>query len=179
MNEIKPPVLPLPDQYRTSGPQGPQDTPPTGSPYGQPTTSTRTPTGSRVDQGFATLQRSPLRRNSYRGIVGGVCAGIAESTGLSVVAVRAIAVVLGFFGVGIGAYLLGWALLPDEGGRTHAEQAMKDGRARSMVVLGLGAFALLGVLSWIFKSWPLLIAAAVVAFVVAKKKGHFSDHAHG
>lgn len=86
-----------------------------------------------------------------------------------------------FFGTGVGAYLLAWALLPDEHGSTHAEQAMRGGRPRSMVVLGLGTIALIGVLSWVFDSWPLLILAAVVAFVVAKKQGHFSadNHTHG
>ena len=169
MNDTQPPVLPIPTSYGTPGPQGPQDDQPRGC-----------TSRSSLDQGFATLRRSPLRRNSRTGIIGGVCAGIAESTGLSVVAVRAAAVVLAlFFGTGVGAYLLGWALLPDQAGATHAEQALKGGRTRSMVVLGLGAIALLGILSWVFDAWPLLIAAAVVAFVVMKKKGHFDSHAHG
>lgn len=170
MNNTQPPVLPIPTSHTISGPLGsPQDDPPNG----------RT-TRSSLDQSFATLKRSPLHRNSAKGVLGGVCAGIADTTGLSVTAVRAAAIFLAlFFGAGVGAYLLGWALLPDEAGRTHAEQAMRDGRPRSMVVLGLGAIALLGVLSWVFESWGLLIAAAVVAFVVAKKKGHFSGHAHG
>lgn len=176
MNEIQPPVLPLPTPQHntgqhTSGPfGGPQDDRPSGG-------SAR----STLDQGFATLKRSPLHRNSTKGVIGGVCAGIAESTGLSVAAVRVAAVVLAlFFGTGVGAYLLGWALLPDEGGRTHAEQALREGRGSSLFVLVLGGIALFGAVAWIFDAWPLLIAAAVVAFVVAKKKGHFTGHhTHG
>lgn len=172
---MQPPVLPTLASHGTYGPlDGPQDDRPTG--HGPAGSSAR----STLDQGFATLKRSPLHRNSTKGVLGGVCAGIADTTGLNVTAVRAAAVVMALvFGTGVGVYLLGWALLPDEGGRTHAEQAMRDGRPRSMVVLGLGAVALLGALSWVFDTWGFLIAAAVVALVVAKKKGHFSNHAHG
>ena len=172
---MQPPVLPTLASHGTYGPlDGPQDDRPTG--HGPTGSSAR----STLDQGFATLKRSPLRRNSAKGVIGGVCAGIADTTGLSVTAIRAAAVVLAlFFGTGVGVYLLGWALLPDEAGSTHAEQAMRQGRTRSMVVLLLGMVALFGALSWIFDTWGFLIAAAVVAFVIAKKKGHFSAHAHG
>ena len=154
--------------------QIPTDAPPIPAPRSEPGSSGSGDRGRRtVDEGFATLRRSPLRRDSSNGIVGGVCAGIAEATGLSVVAVRAAAVVLAlFFGAGLGAYLLAWAALPDQHGTTHAEQALRGGRPRSMVVLVLGGFAFLGVLSWILDSalLPILIAVGVVAYVVTKKK---------
>ncbi|SOC57223.1 PspC domain-containing protein [Ornithinimicrobium cerasi] len=149
---------------------------PTGNPVG--------PAGpggsSTLDRGFAVLQKAPLRRDSVNGVVGGVCAGVARRLDVSPTAIRVAAVALAlFFGVGIGAYLLAWAVLPDQGGRTHAEQAVRGGRPRSLVILALGLFAALGIVSWVFDSWPLMIVAAVVAFVVLKKKGHFSTHTHG
>lgn len=135
---------------------------------------------SQLDQGLAALRRAPLHRDSANGVLGGVCAGIAERTGLSVAAVRVAAVVLAlFFGAGVGAYLIAWAALPDERQRTHVEDAVRSGRPRSMAILALGGLAVLGVLGWLLESWPLLIAVAVVAYVVAKKKGHFSPCSHG
>lgn len=134
-----------------------------------------------LERGFTTLRRAPLRRRTDRGVLGGVCAGIADSTGVSVTAVRVAAVLLAlFFGSGVGAYLLAWALLPDERGATHAEEAFRSGRPRSVAVLALGGIALLGVAAWIFESfWPVLIAAAVVAYVVMRKgKGHPSAPVH-
>lgn len=153
----------------------PQGTPSHGHPSDGPTPQDGTGRtfSSTLDQGLGQLQRSPLRRDSSRGVIGGVCAGIAERTGVSVVAVRAAAVVLAlFFGTGIGAYLLAWALLPDQAGATHAEQAVRDGRPRSLIVLGLGTLALVGLLGWIFDSAfvPVLIAAGIVAYVVTRRK---------
>lgn len=163
-----PPVIPTP-QSGTGFP------PPHGhTSYGHtPHDSTGRTFSSTLDQGLGQLQRSPLRRDSAHGVVGGVCAGIAARTGVSVVAVRAAAVFLAlFFGTGIGAYLLAWALLPDQAGSTHAEQAVRGGRPRSLVILGLGTLALMGMLGWIFDSalLPVLLAAGVVAYVVTRRK---------
>lgn len=154
---------------------------PTGATAHHPGAADTGPTGpSSLDRGFAALHRAPLRRDSVNGVFGGVCAGIAQRFGVSPTAVRLGAVVLGmFFGVGIAAYVLAWAALPDQSGRTHAEQAVRGGRPRSLLILGLGLMAAIGVVSWVFDSWPLMILAAVVAYVVMKKKGHFSSHAHG
>ena len=174
------PVIPIPQNgpgYLT--PQGPTSygagpigrTGPAGS-TGRQDGDGRT-VRSTLDRGLGQLQRSPLRRDSTKGVIGGVCAGIAERTGASVVAVRMAAVFLGlFFGAGLGAYLLAWALLPDQAGATHAEQAVRDGRPRSLIVFGLGALALIGLLGWIFDSAviPVLLAAGIVAYVVTRRK---------
>ncbi|WP_181010047.1 PspC domain-containing protein [Ornithinimicrobium sufpigmenti] len=128
---------------------------------------------------FAILRRSPVRRDGTRGVLGGLCAGIARSTGLSVVAVRVIAVAAAFLpGTVVGAYLLAWALLPDEDGGIHAERALCDGRPRSLVILGLGAIALLGVLSWVLNTWPLLVAAGLVALVLFHQLGGSQGRRH-
>ncbi|RIK15505.1 MAG: hypothetical protein DCC50_07895 [Acidobacteria bacterium] len=172
----RPPVL---------GPQ-PQDTPPGGSgPHGHgPSWGEGPQAGARsLDRGFAALKKAPLHRDTTQGVLGGVCAGIAERAGVSVAAVRVAAVALAvFFGTGIGAYLLLWALLPDQTGVTHAEQGVKGGSAASLAVLGLGALAGLGMLSAVLGGlgWlvPVAIAASVV-YVVMRKKGRSSAHNHG
>jgi phage shock protein C len=48
--------------------------------------------------------------------VAGVCAGLADYTGVDATVIRVIFAVLTFFG-GLGpiAYVLGWALIPEEG----------------------------------------------------------------
>lgn len=154
---------------------------PTDGPWGSTDASTAGPGGpSSLDRGFAVLHRAPLRRDSANGVIGGVCAGVAQRLGVSPTAVRVAAVVLAtFFGVGVAAYLLAWAVLPDQSGSTHAEQAVKGGRPRSLVILGLGLVAALGIVSWVLDSWPLLVLAAVVAYVVLRKKGHFRGRVHG
>lgn len=161
-----PPTAPGEDGNRPAGPTGPRSSRSAGSPH--------------LDRGFATLRRSPLRRDTTRGVLGGVSAGIARRLDVSPNAVRLAAVVLAlFFGVGAGAYLIAWAALPDDQGRTHAEQAVRDGRPASLAVVALAALPVLGVLVGVLgTAWPVLLAMAVVAYMVAKKTGHASTHAH-
>lgn len=88
-------------------------------------------------------------------------------------AVRAAAVLLALFaGLGAGAYLLAWALLPDQTGRTHVEEALHGGRPRSVVVAGLGLIALLGVVGHVLRApvLPVLAVAALAAYVVTRPK---------
>lgn len=58
-----------------------------------------------------------LRRDTEGGLIGGVCAGVAEATGWDVTLVRIAAVVLGVVSLGVVLYLLAWCLLPDQHGR--------------------------------------------------------------
>ncbi|QFG69613.1 PspC domain-containing protein [Ornithinimicrobium pratense] len=159
---------------------------PTTGQYPTDASSTGTPPNSGGAAGprraFQILRRSPVRRDASRGMLGGVCAGIARSTGFSVVAVRVIAVLAALLpGTVGGAYLLAWALLPDADGNVHAERAMLDGRPRSLVILGLGGIALIGMLSWAFNTWPLLIGAGIVILVLLNKLGRSRapHHPHG
>jgi phage shock protein PspC (stress-responsive transcriptional regulator) len=56
----------------------------------------------------------------------GVCGGIAHRTGLDPLIVRGIAIVLAILGAPVlFAYAIGWALLPNQSGRIHAEQAFR------------------------------------------------------
>jgi phage shock protein PspC (stress-responsive transcriptional regulator) len=156
--------------------------PPTGPTLTGPTATGPAPTGpAPLDRTLSTLSRSPLRRDSAHGVVGGVAAGLARTLNVSANAVRVSAVLLAlFFGLGVGAYLIAWAVLPDDHGRTHAEQAVRDGRPGSLAVVGLATLPVLGVVAGVLGTgWPLLLAAAVVALVVARRKGHLPHHTHG
>src|SRR5262249_34037255 len=57
--------------------------------------------------------REPLRRHPDRGLIGGVCVGIAESLGLDVAPVRiGMALLMAVGGIGVALYALMWALIP-------------------------------------------------------------------
>ena len=70
--------------------------------------------------GSAWSGRPPGGKRLERTVAGrrvaGVCAGLADYTGVDATVIRVIFAVLSFFG-GLGpiAYVLGWALIPEEG----------------------------------------------------------------
>lgn len=151
---------------------------PYGSGSGGSQTGGQTPGGSQLDRGISALRRSPLRRDTSAGVIGGVCAGIARQLGVSPAAVRVGAVVLAlFFGSGLAAYLIAWALLPDDAGQTHVEQGVKGGNGGSIVLLVAAGIAALGMLSSLLENlgWliPVGVTAAIVGYVVyaSRKKG--------
>lgn len=176
---VRPPVLGQPTD--TPAPQG-YGAPGYGPAYGQPGHGQQgpgAPSGSsHLDRGLSALQKSPLRRDTSDGIIGGVAAGIAKRMNVSPAAVRIAAVALAlFFGSGIAAYLIAWALLPDEAGRTHVEQGVRGGNAQSLIITALAGLAALGMVSTLLDGlgWlvPLAVTAGVVYYVVnaGKKKG--------
>jgi phage shock protein PspC (stress-responsive transcriptional regulator) len=74
-----------------------------------------------LDRFFDAVRGIGLARTQHR-VIGGVCGGIAERTGIDVTVVRVVAVVLALFGgLGFLAYGLAWLLLPEPDGRIHAE----------------------------------------------------------
>lgn len=171
---VRPPAL---------GGQGPQgygtdrsDGPPTDTPPGGP--SAGASGGFSLDRGLSVLGRSSLRRDTSEGIIGGVCAGIARQLGVSTAAVRIAAVALAlFFGSGVAAYLIAWALLPDDGGGTHLERGVRRGEASSIVLLVVAGISALGMLGSLLDGlrWlvPVVVTAAIVGYVVhaSSKKG--------
>jgi phage shock protein C len=176
---VRPPAL---------GPQGTSSPSQQGygqQPYGQPghgqqghPGATAAGGSSNLDRGLSALQKSPLRRDTADGIIGGVAAGIAKRMNVSPAAVRIAAVALAlFFGSGIAAYLIAWALLPDESGRTHVEQGVKGGSTNSLIILALGGLAALGMVASVLDGlgWlvPIAVTAGIVYYVVnaGKKKG--------
>ncbi len=114
------------------------------------------------------VQRSPNRW------MGGVCSGLAHRWGIDPVIVRGLTVVLTlFFGVGLLAYGVAWALLPEPDGRIHAQEAGRGHWSTGMS--GAVALAILGLLgqgpgfvlgldnSWF--PWPLFWIAGVTAII--------------
>jgi signal transduction histidine kinase len=82
----------------------------------------------------------PLRRYPDRGLVGGVCAGLAEHFGLNVAFVRGVvALLIAFGGIGLGVYAVAWALIPvapESAGVPRRPGAWREG---VLIVLAVGA----------------------------------------
>jgi phage shock protein PspC (stress-responsive transcriptional regulator) len=99
------------------------------------------PAGARF---FGWIRQLGVVRGRNRW-VGGVASGLAERWRIDPVIVRGLVVVLTlFFGVGLLAYGLAWALLPESDGRIHAEEV---GRGRwSTGMTGATVFTLLGLI---------------------------------
>ncbi|WP_449373861.1 PspC domain-containing protein [Arthrobacter psychrolactophilus] len=71
---------------------------------------------------FQWIRGLGIQRGSERW-VGGVCSGLGNKWGIDPIIVRGLAVVLTlFFGVGLLAYGVAWALLPEPDGRIHVEE---------------------------------------------------------
>jgi signal transduction histidine kinase len=109
-----------------------------------------------------------LRRDREAGWIGGVAAGIARRLGIDVSLVRlAFVVATAAGGFGLGAYLLGWILIPpgeSGGGRSR----LPTGRAAVEVALGTGLLLLAALLTfrelgiWFSDAvvWPLVLIAS-------------------
>jgi len=133
---------------------------------------------SGLDAFFSAVRGIGIRRRTDSKWVGGVCSGIADRLRIDPVVVRALLVVLIIFGgFGVAAYLIAWALLPDQQDRIAAERALRDGHAGSIVLLVIAAIALLGSFPWWFGHggargfpWGLFVIGAVVWFVVHRSR---------
>ena len=113
---------------------------PTSSAWSPP--SDNSCTGGWFDQ----LRRLGVTRTGD-GWVGGVCSGLARRLGIDPAIVRAGLIVLLLFGIGLLAYLIAWALLPDESGSIIAERAIRDGDGWGVFLLVVIAIAVLG--TWV------------------------------
>jgi phage shock protein PspC (stress-responsive transcriptional regulator) len=123
---------------------------------------------------FDWIRNLGIRRGRDRWI-GGVASGIAERLGIDPVIVRGVVVVLAlFFGVGVLAYGVAWALLPEPDGRIHVEEVGRGHWSSGMT--GAAIFTLLGLVGpgrgLVFRAgdgwfpWPIFWVAAVVAVVI-------------
>lgn len=127
---------------------------------------------------FEGLRNLGIQRRESQWL-GGVAAGLAARLKVDVVLIRGIAVALGLLGgLGLIAYGLAWAFLPDEQGRIHFEQALKknwtSGMTGALVTFLLGV----GPAPWAFSSiapyvWPLLVVAAVLFIVFSRNNTKF------
>lgn len=103
-----------------SGPGGAPPEPPRLYPPGDP----NGPLPGRQTQNFFDWIRS---QGIYRGRdrwIGGVASGIAHRLGVDPLIIRGVLIVLTVFaGIGVLAYGLAWALLPEPDGRIHVQEA--------------------------------------------------------
>lgn len=161
------------------------DAPPPSGPPGP-----ASPTG--IDSFFERLRRLGVARGTQGKVAGGVCTGLARRWNVDPLVVRAAFVVLTVFGgVGLLAYLVALALLPDESGTIFAEEALRRRNGSAIFLLVVIAFMLAGELSdrwWVWAAIPLALAAWwLVRGTAAGKtprelgseaRGHAMDAAH-
>ncbi len=112
----------------------------------------------------------PLRRHPERGLLGGVCAGLAEHFRVDVRLVRVvIAMVLAVGGIGVAVYALAWALIPVASESEHLARRPGAWRAAALTVLAAGGLSVGLRLSGLrFDDavvWPLVLGACGMALV--------------
>jgi phage shock protein PspC (stress-responsive transcriptional regulator) len=105
--------------------------------------STDNPPPSTGNRFFRWIRGLDIQRQP--GWIGGVCAGIAERTGIDVLIVRGIAVVVAILGgPAILLYAAAWLLLPDRFDLIHLERLIR-GQFEGAIV-GIGALVILSML---------------------------------
>jgi phage shock protein PspC (stress-responsive transcriptional regulator) len=88
----------------------------TAGPSGSVSADQGSPAPKAWGQGGPPAGKKRLERKFTGRWVAGVCAGLAAYTGVDATVMRLIFVVLTFFGgVGAIAYVVAWALMPEEG----------------------------------------------------------------
>jgi phage shock protein PspC (stress-responsive transcriptional regulator) len=123
---------------------------------------------------YGWIRSLGVQRGSSRWM-GGVCSGLAEKWGIDPVIVRGLAIVLTlFFGIGLLAYGVAWALLPEPDGRIHVEEVARGRWTGGMT--GASILTFLGLIGpgqgLVFGNhggwapWPLFWIAAVVCCIV-------------
>jgi phage shock protein PspC (stress-responsive transcriptional regulator) len=120
--------------------------------------------------GGRARSRGRLHRYPDRGLIGGVCVGIADHLGLDVAPVRiGMALLMALGGIGVAAYALMWALIPVA--PESAGVPRRPGAWREGVFIVVGVAALLAVLraSGVRFGdsivWPLVLGACGMALV--------------
>jgi phage shock protein PspC (stress-responsive transcriptional regulator) len=89
----------------------------------------------QLDRFFDWIRSSGVHRGQDRWLAG-VCGAVARRTGLDPLIVRGIAIVVAILGGPLlFAYAVGWAFLPDSGGRIHAQQLIRGVFDPAMVAI--------------------------------------------
>jgi phage shock protein PspC (stress-responsive transcriptional regulator) len=113
-----------------------------------------------------------LRRSSTDRVAAGVSGGLGEYFGIDPVIFRVLFAITAFFGIGVVAYLIAWAIIPDVGSTNPPLDRMVAELRRRHVPLWLVAvvgvvLAWAVVASW-WAPWPMVpIALAAVVLVAA------------
>ncbi|WP_165791164.1 PspC domain-containing protein [Cryobacterium zongtaii] len=112
---------------------------PPPTPYGAPS-ATRPPQAPGGAAFFDWVRGLGFVRGQDRWLAG-VCGAVAARTGLDPLIVRGIAVVVAILGGPIFfLYAVGWALMPDESGRSLVEQAARQIFEPAMIAVGVLLF---------------------------------------
>ncbi|MFQ6171842.1 PspC domain-containing protein [Oryzobacter sp. R7] len=167
--------------------QSPPAGPPPGGPAPGPDPHYARPAdgGSALDDVFGRLRGSGYARDTDARWFGGVCSGLARRWGVDPVLVRAIAVILAFFGgVGVTLYVVLWLVLPDTRGDILAERAVRRGDLGPVALLVVTALLLLGGFfsigegnGWLAPLWVVaLVGVAVVLLRRDRVSGVRSPH---
>ena len=86
------------------------------------------------------IQSNRLRRDTRRGLVGGVLAGLAERTGIDVVVLRVLFVVAAVASGGLAllGYVVAWAAIPPAGEECNRDLELARSRAVSAARSAVG-----------------------------------------
>ena len=134
------------------------------------------PTAPRVRGNLSPVGRAeqapthPLRRRPDHGLLGGVCAGLADYLDAEVALVRlAMAMVVAVGGIGVAIYALAWALIPVAAESEGVPRRAGAWREAVLIVLAVaGALIGLRVSGVRFGDaviWPLVLGACGMALV--------------
>jgi signal transduction histidine kinase len=118
----------------------------------------------------ATDTQPALRRYPDRGLLGGVCAGLADHFGVPVLAVRLLtAMLIAVGGIGVAIYAIAWALVPvaaESEGLGRRPGAWREAVLIVLVVAGLlVGLRLLGLGLAGAVIWPLVLGVCGMALV--------------
>ena len=125
---------------------------------------------------FDQIRSLGVRRSSDRWVAG-VCGGLARRFGVDPLLIRAGLIALLIIGIGFLAYLVAWALLPDENESILAERAIRDGDGWGIFLIIVIALSVVGVGPFFAGSdgwWSLVVTVGLIAgvwWLVTKQRG--------
>ena len=157
----------------TAGEQPPADSQPLapGSPdAGQAAPAPQAGISPESPSREAAPGQRPLRRYPDRGLLGGVCAGVADHFGVDVLVVRLLtAMLIAVGGIGVAVYALAWALIPvapESEGAARPPGAWREAVLIVLAVAGLlVGLRLLGLGLADAVIWPLVLGVCGMALV--------------
>ncbi len=138
-------------------------------------------TGDPLDRAFAWLRSLGIMRDPADRWLGGVCSGIAHRLGVDPVIVRIALIVLTVMGgIGLPAYLVAWALLPDTAGEIKAESGIRHGDGTGILLLVAAGLSLGSIFTFDGNGWQFgwIIPVAVIAFFVSRRRGYHPGMHH-